>query len=236
MTTTTTLAEVAAKSLGAVRTLERHALDYCCGGKRSFDEACLAKGISPESVMQEIERAQQTGAPQRDWQIAPLGELVKHIVATHHEYLKLELPALSSRMEKVHAVHGARDPETLNRMAEVFGSLREEMEMHMHKEEAILFPFIEQYGRAEAQGQPMPPVPFGSIANPIAMMERDHVSAGDALGEVRTLTHDYQLPSYACSTVRALYEGLQALEADLHVHIHLENNILFPRTIALERR
>ena len=236
MTTTTTLAEVAAKSPGAVRTLERHALDYCCGGKQSFDEACLAKGISPESVMQEIQRAQQTGAPRRDWQIAPLGELVKHIVATHHEYLKLELPALSSRMEKVRAVHGARDPETLNRMAEVFGSLREEMEMHLHKEEAILFPFMEQYGRAEAQGQPMPPVPFGSIANPIAMMERDHVSAGDALGEVRTLTHDYQLPSYACSTVRALYEGLRALEADLHVHIHLENNILFPRTIALERR
>ena len=121
-------------------------------------------------------------------------------------------------------------------MVGVFGSLREELQMHMHKEERILFPFIEQYGRAEALGQAMPGVPFGSIANPIAMMEREHVSAGDALGEVRTLTHDYQLPSYACSTVRALYEGLQALEADLHVHIHLENNILFPRAVALEKR
>lgn len=236
MTTTTTLADVAAISLGAVRTLERYGLDYCCGGKLPFDEACLAKGLAPESVMREIERAQGADAPERDWQTAPLGELAKHIVATHHEYLKLELPALGNRLDKAHAVHGARDPETLNRMVEVFGPLRGEMEMHMHKEEVILFPFIEQYGRAAARNQPMPPVPFGSIANPIAMMEREHVSAGDALGEIRALTRNYQLPQYACSTVRALYEGLQALEADLHVHIHLENNILFPRAIALERR
>jgi regulator of cell morphogenesis and NO signaling len=106
----------------------------------------------------------------------------------------------------------------------------------MHKEETVLFPVIEQYGRAEAQGQPMPPTPFGSIANPIAMMEREHVSAGDALGEIRALTQSFRLPPYACTTVGALYEGLQALEADLHVHIHLENNILFPRSIALEKR
>jgi regulator of cell morphogenesis and NO signaling len=236
MTITRTLADVAAISLDAVRSLERHGLDYCCGGKQPFDEACLAKGLSPESVIQEIERAQRAGAPERNWQTAPLGELAKHIVATHHEYLKLELPALGNRLDKVLAVHGARDPETLSRMAEVFVALRAEMERHMHKEETILFPFIEKYGFAESQGSPMPPVPFGSIANPIAMMEREHVSAGGALVEIRALTHDYQLPPYACSTVRALYEGLEALEADLHVHIHLENNILFPRAIALERR
>ncbi len=236
MTTTTTLADVAATSLGAVRTLERYGLDYCCGGKQPFDEACLSKGLNPESVQEEIEKAQRAGAQDRDWQAAPLGDLVKHIVATHHEYLKLELPTLSNRLAKVHSVHGARDPETLNRMLEVFGSLRGEMEQHMHKEEVILFPFIEQYGRAEAQGKPMPPVPFGSIANPIGVMEQEHTSAGDALGEIRALTQNYQLPPYACTTVRTLYEGLQALESDLHVHIHLENNILFPRAIALEGR
>ena len=236
MTTTTTLADVAVTSLRAVRTLERHGLDYCCGGKQPFEEACLAKGLKPESIMQEIEQAQGPGESEKDWQTTPLGELAKHIVATHHEYLKLELPALGQRLEKVHAVHGARDPQTLDRLVDVFGSLRAELELHMHKEEMILFPFIEKYGLAEEQGQPVPSVPFGTIANPITMMQREHESAGGALQEIRALTQDFQLPPYACSTVRALYDGLQALEADLHVHIHLENNILFPRAIALEKR
>lgn len=235
-TTSSTLADVAALSLGAVRTLERYGLDYCCGGKRPFDEACLSKALNPQSVLEEIQRAQGAGAEDRDWQKARLGDLVRHIVGTHHEYLKLELPALANRLAKVHSVHGPRDPEMLNRMVEVFGSLRAEMELHMHKEETILFPFIEQYGRAEDQGAPVPPVPFGSIARPIGVMETEHAAAGDALGELRTLTKNYELPAYACTTVRTLYEGLKALEADLHVHIHLENNILFPRALALEGR
>lgn len=236
MTSTKTLADVAAESLGAVRTLEQHGLDYCCGGKQSFDEACLAKGLAPAAVMQEVERANGAGASGKAWQSTPLDELARHIIATHHEYLKLELPALSSRLAKVHQVHGSRDPEMLDGMVAVFASLRAELELHLHKEETILFPFIEQYGVAEGQGRPVPPVPFGSIANPIAVMEKEHVNAGGALVDLRALTHDYQLPAYACTTVRALYAGLQALEADLHVHIHLENNILFPRAIALEKR
>jgi regulator of cell morphogenesis and NO signaling len=222
--------------LNAVRVLEQHGLDYCCGGKQPFDQACLAKGVQPESIMREIAQAKLASVAGRDWQAAPLDELVKHIVETHHEYLKLELPVLSHRLDTVVSVHGARDPEVLPRMAEVFAALRAELEMHLHKEETILFPFIEQYGRAEVRNRPMPPVPFGSIANPIAMMEREHVGAGDALAEIRALTNNFELPPYACSTVRALYAGLQALEADLHVHIHLENNILFPRAIALEKR
>jgi regulator of cell morphogenesis and NO signaling len=110
------------------------------------------------------------------------------------------------------------------------------MEMHMHKEELMLFPFLEQYGRAETLGRPLPPVPFGSVANPIGVMEREHEGAGGALLEIRELTRSFEYPSYACSTVRALFDGLKALEADLHVHIHLENNILFPRAIALEKK
>lgn len=236
MTTTTTLAGVAATSLTAARILEHHGLDYCCGGKRPFDEACIAKHLDPEAVLLEIEQAKQTDSQERDWQVEPLDELVKHIVETHHQYLRLELPALDKRLEKVHEVHDARDPERLSRMVVVFRSLREEIELHLRKEEEILFPYIERYARATSEDSPVPAAPFGSIANPIAMMEQEHGDAGDALSELRALTNDYQLPPYACSTVRALYEGLEALEADLHVHIHLENNILFPRAIAIERR
>jgi regulator of cell morphogenesis and NO signaling len=236
MTNTMTLADLAATSLRATGILEQHGLDYCCGGKQSFEQACLARGIEPETILREIAEATAAGAAARDWQTAPLEELVKHIVGTHHAYLKRDLPVLGHRLDKVVSVHGARDPQALPRLAAVFAALRAELELHLHKEEAILFPFIEQYGRAEARNRPIPPVPFGSIANPIAMMEREHGSAGDALREIRALTNDFAPPSYACSTVRALYEGLQALEADLHIHIHLENNILFPRAIALEKR
>jgi regulator of cell morphogenesis and NO signaling len=236
MTTTTTLADVAATSLSAVRTLERHGLDYCCGGKQSFEEACDAKGLNPESVMREIDQARRSSASERDWQTAPLDEIVQHIVGTHHEYLKLELPALGSRMDKVLAVHGSKDQQTLGRLADVFGTLRAELEMHLQKEETILFPFLEQYGRAETSGRPVPPVPFGSVVHPIGVMEREHVGAGGALLEIRELTGGFEYPPYACSTVRALFDGLKELEADLHAHIHLENNVLFPRAIALEKR
>jgi regulator of cell morphogenesis and NO signaling len=235
MRTETTLADVAATALTAVRTLERYGLDYCCGGSQPFDQACAAKGLQPEAVMQEIESARMAGSSDRDWQTAPLEELARHILATHHEYLKLELPALGNRMQKVLSVHGTKDRATLSRLASVFDALRSEMEMHMHKEEVMLFPFVEQYGRAQTSGRPLPPVPFGSIANPIAVMEREHEQSGDELSQIRQLTHDFEYPPYACNTVRALFDGLKALEADMHVHIHLENNILFPRAIALEQ-
>ena len=236
MTATTTLADLAATSLQAVRVLEQHGLDYCCGGKQSFEQACRTRGLEPDSILREIGEATTASASGRDWQNAPLEELAKHIVATHHAYLKVELPALELRIRKVVEVHGVRDPQNLPRLARVFAALRSELEMHLHKEEAILFPFIVQYSRAAQENRPTPPVPFGSIANPIAMMEREHAGAGDALEEIRSLTNQFELPSYACNTVKALYEGLQALEADLHVHIHLENNILFPRAITLEER
>ena len=236
MTAQMTLADLAATSLTAIRILEQHGLDYCCGGKQPFEAACFAKGLTPAAILSEIDEAQAAGAADRDWQTAPLDELVNHIVETHHAYLKMDLPVLQARIEKIVQVHGARDPQNLPRLAVVFAGLRSELEMHLHKEEAILFPCILQYRRAELQNLPMPLAPFGSIANPISMMEHEHAGAGDALEEIRSLTRNFELPSYACSTVRALYEGLKVLEADLHVHIHLENNILFPRAIALENR
>jgi regulator of cell morphogenesis and NO signaling len=233
-TPSTPLAELAASSTDAVRILERYGLDYCCGGARPLEQAAREKGLDPDAVLQEIGQACGRGGDARDWRTASLTELIGHILQTHHEYLKLNLPALSRRLAKVAEVHGSKDPQRLQEMAEVYGAMRVELEDHMHKEEVILFPFIERYDYAASQGLPLPPVPFGTIANPIRVMEREHSSAGGALARLRELTAGYTLPDWACDTVRALWRGLEELEADLHLHIHLENNILFPRAIAME--
>jgi len=210
-------------------------LDYCCGGKQSFAEACIAKGFNSEQILREIGEAARTSAADRDWQTAPLHELVTHIVETHHAYLKLDLPVLEARIDKVVAVHSARDPQNLPRLAEVSRALRSELECISRKKKTFCFRSSSSTDRAELQKTPVPRQPFGSIANPIAVMEREHHGAGDALEEIRALTGNYNPPPYACATVRALYAGLEALEKDLHIHIHLENNVLFPRAIALEQ-
>jgi regulator of cell morphogenesis and NO signaling len=170
-----------------------------------------------------------------DWNTAPLAELIGHILAAHHDYLKRELPALDERLRKVVSVHGEREPEMLPRLLAIFTALRAELEQHLRKEEAILFPAMARYEAAVMAKAGAPFLPFGSFANPIRMMLQEHESAGEALRAMRELTADYALPAHACATYRALFEGLQALETDLHLHIHLENNILFPRAMKLEQ-
>lgn len=175
-----------------------------------------------------------TAAPILDWNAASLKNLIRHIVTKHHEYLKLELPRVGQRVRTVVQAYGAKDPATLQELEKVYGELWEELDMHMHKEEMMLFPAIERFEAATQRGTMLPPPPFGSIRNPIAVMEREHVSADDAFVRIRELMRGFESPSDACSTYGAMLDGLQALEADLHIHIHLENDILFPRAIALE--
>ena len=177
----------------------------------------------------------QVPATTTDWSLAPLSELTRHIVATHHEYLKREMTLLDERLSRVAQVYEERDRAMLQDLPGVFESLYEEISLHMRKEEMMLFPIIEAYEAAVSTGRPLPPTPFGSVANPIRMMEMEHDSAGGALDRIRELTSGYTVPAYACDTYKALIEGLRALEADLRTHIHLENDILFPRAIALER-
>lgn len=235
LTETTTVAEMAANSLAAVRVFEKLGIDYCCGGKRPLAEACREKGFDARAVEWELEAATE-GTPEAgaNWNTASLGELIRHIIGTHHEYLRRELPAIQMRLDKVYRVYNERYGPTLPGLPEVFAALRAELEMHTRKEEMILFPAIAAYEAAERSGQPLPVAPFGTVANPIHMMEAEHDSAGRALTEIRKITSDFQLPEYACVTYRALMSGLQELERDLHIHIHLENNILFPRAQKLE--
>lgn len=229
-----TVGEIAAGNPAAVRVFEKLNIDYCCGGKRPLAEVCREKGLAADQLATELERA---AAPpeNRDWSAASLTELADYIVSKHHSYLRQELPALSVRLAKVVEAHGASHGDSLHPLSYTFEGLESELVSHMMKEEMILFPLIRRMEEAERKGGGLPPAHCGSIRNPITVMEYEHDSAATALREMRRLTGDYAAPADACATYHALLNGLQALEADLHVHIHLENNILFPKALAAER-
>ncbi|HRF00334.1 MAG TPA: iron-sulfur cluster repair di-iron protein [Pirellulaceae bacterium] len=213
------------------RVFEKYGIDYCCGGKQRLGEACDRIGIDLGAVMAELAEA-GTKEASTDDEPAALGltltQLCDSIVATHHDYLKRELPRLEGLVVKVVAAHGERHP-SLVRLAELFRALVGELMPHLMKEEMILFPAIRAIDRGDEVGS----FPFGTVDHPIRMMEHEHEEAGALLAELRSITHGYQLPPGGCNTYRALLDGLRELEADLHRHIHKENHLLFP--LALER-
>ena len=233
---TDTLSSIAAQFPCAIQVLEEAGVDYCCHGDRTVDQACREKGLQWETLAAAIQNVPTaTQEPTVDWTREPLVALIRHILSTHHEFLKRGLPRLSEQLGRVQIAH-PRDREMLQPLAQVFTGLFEELDQHMAKEERILFPFIDQMEAAIAQGKPPIQLPFGTMRNPIGMMEYEHESAGRALKEIRHLTSAFIPPPHACATYCALYEGLRELERDLHLHIHLENNILFPRALDLESR
>jgi regulator of cell morphogenesis and NO signaling len=213
------------------RVFESLQIDYCCGGGKALEQACWERQLDPQQVIAELERAIHAGdeKPTEDWINARLTELCDHIEQTHHTYLRSELPRLTELISKVVAAHGEAHPE-LSTLKQVFAELRAELEPHMLKEEQVLFPAIRQLEQADAP----PAFPFGTLANPIRMMEHEHDKAGAGLSQIRDITGGFEVPADACNTYRAMLDGLRELEADLHRHIHKENNILFPRAIALE--
>lgn len=224
--------QVAAGFPASIHVFETHGIDFCCGGNLPVTEACAAKGLDPAVVLGEIDQALQAGAEDTtDWLAAPLPELIDHILDTHHVYMKMQLPTVEARLAKVPSAHGERHGEMLRAVSEVYGPMKAELEGHLAKEEMVLFPLI----RALVGGAPAGFSHCGSVRNPIRVMCMEHDSAGEALVHLRRLTSDYTLPEDACNTFRALYFELAEMERDLHRHIHLENNILFPRAIALEQ-
>jgi regulator of cell morphogenesis and NO signaling len=231
----TTVGEIAAENPAATRLFESHHVDFCCGGQKTLGDACRELGISAQQILAELEHAVQTpNQSARDWTKASLTALTEHIVATHHEYLKREMPRLQQMTAKVVQAHGKNHGDSLNALAGIFAALKDELDAHLHKEEMVLFPYITRLESFRNAGvQPLPP-PFGTVANPIHMMLAEHDNAGHALQEMRRVTGDYTVPPDGCATYRALFQGLQEMEADLHTHIHLENNILFPKAIRLE--
>ena len=216
-----TVGELAVENPAAARVFKKYGIDYCCGGKNLLETACKERDIALSALLDEL-AASQPESEERDWKTAPLRDLIAHIVTRHHAYLKSELPRIADLFAKVLRAHGEREPR-LAEASEVFDVLKEELDAHLMKEEMILFPAIVRIEAGSNTGVAC------SIEHPIARMEYEHESAGRALAQMRHLTLDYQIPDEACNTYRALFAALIELEGDLHQHIHLENNILFPR-------
>ena len=225
-----TVREFAIEIPNATRVFEKLKIDYCCGGNKPLDEACEAAGIQVEEVFRLLSHGEpiQPTAGVDDSESLPLAELADRIVENHHVFTRKELERLTALLEKVCSVHGVNHPELLAIQSE-FQTLRTELEPHMLKEERILFPYIKQLEVAVTKRAPLPFAPFGTVHNPIAAMMREHDAAGDILKSIRKLSRDFVVPDDGCFSYRTLYGALEALEADLHQHIHLENNILFPR-------
>jgi regulator of cell morphogenesis and NO signaling len=236
VTADTHVARIATRHPATIRVFQRHGIDFCCGGKRPLAEACAEAGLDVEALRGELLAAEAgAGAGERDWQEAPLAELVDHILVRYHGRLREDLPRLSEMAERVVRAHGEKRPE-VPEVARVLAGLRAEMEAHTQKEERVLFPYVGQLAQLDAAGGTLPGSPFGSVRAPIGCMEDEHIAAGEALARLRELTGGFQPPAGACPTFRGLYHGLAELEADTHRHVHLENNVLFPRAVELEGR
>jgi regulator of cell morphogenesis and NO signaling len=233
----TTVRELAVENPGATRVFERLGIDYCCGGNQTLEQACRGRNLSVDEVRDSLQTAQhsaQAGREDRNWQIDPLSDLVSHITTTHHKYTREEIARLGPLFAKVCSVHGANHPELL-RLREIFTTLSQELTTHLMKEEMVLFPYIIRMEEAVIEKAPILPPPFGTVQNPVSMMEHEHDSAGNALRSLREISQGYTAPPDACISYQTLYKALADLEADLHQHIHLENNILFPRAIEMEK-
>ncbi len=232
-----TLGEITAKDLRKAEVFKQYGLDYCCGGKKTVTQACEEKGIDPAVVRAAL---QKTGSVVESNAVSRFDTwepdfLADYIVNNHHGYVRRALAELPSYLAKLEQAHGSSHPE-LKRINELFLAVRGELESHMMKEERILFPYIRQLASAKREGGPLPPAGFGSIANPIRMMEAEHQSAGGAMEEINRLSQNYVVPDDGCATYSMVYGELRKFEDDLHQHIHLENNILFPKAIDLEKK
>ena len=225
------LAQIVNENHKTAYVFEKYHLDFCCKGKRMLQQACEEMKVPVEQVIAELENITSDSKISVDFDKMSLTQLANYIVLTHHEYIKTELPLIHSYLQKIASKHGDRHPELLA-VFNAFAELQEDLSQHMEKEEIILFPrimMVELYSHDNSEIQ----TNRSHLESPITVMEQEHENAGDLLAQIRELTNNYNLPLDACTTYRLAFAALQAFEMDMHQHIHLENNILFPKTIKL---
>ena len=231
--TNQTVREIAIRYPATVRIFESLGIDYCCGGRRPLKEACERASVPLEQAIEKLATIEPdaTSAEEANWATRSLRELTEHIVTRHHAFVREEAPRLEALLARVVSRHGEAHPE-LRSIQETFTALAQELAAHMMKEERILFPFVENMEASAA----IPGSCFGSVEFPIARMLADHDDAGELTAKIRTLSSNFEAPEGACPSYRGLYHGLAEFERDLHQHIHLENNILFPRAVEMEKQ
>ncbi len=232
-----TVRELALENPAATRVFEKLGIDYCCGGNKSLAEACRAAKLNTNQVLDSLEMAEESARAvqeEHNWQTEGLADLIAHIKTTHHKYTREEIARLGPLFDKVCSVHGKNHPELLQ-IRGIFQGLAQELTTHLMKEEMVLFPYVVRMEEATIEKVPTVPAPFGTVQNPVSMMEQEHDSAGNALRGMREVSNGYSAPADACVSYQTLYKALAAFETDLHQHIHLENNILFPRAVAMEK-
>jgi regulator of cell morphogenesis and NO signaling len=227
---TEALGDIVARDIRAAAILDRYGLDYCCGGAGSLAEGCADRGIDVQRVLSDLEALDPA---ERETPDTDLTALVDYIVAQHHAYIRTSVPVIQQHLAKVSAAHGTRHPELAD-VESQFAKVARELLLHMVKEEQVLFPYIRALAGVADENGPPPPDIFGTVQNPIRMMEIEHQEVGDDVARIHELTGGYELPADACATYRLALQELEAFEHDLHRHVHLENNVLFPKAVALE--
>lgn len=230
-----TIGEMVTKDYRKAQVFKSFGIDFCCGGKKTLTEVCKKKGIDTEALQKAIELLKEApAASENDYSKWNPGFLTDYIINTHHQYVKDNTTFIMELANKVASVHGALHPETI-RVAEIFAKVANDLTLHLMKEEKVLFPFIKEMSDVQDKAGRLSESAFGEVSNPIQMMESEHEEAGEALQTIRELTGNFALPAGACNSYTILYKKLDEYENDLHKHVHLENNILFPKAIALER-
>jgi len=230
-----TVGAIAAEVPNSTGEFEKLGIDYCCGGARTLHEACAEVRIPLDQALARLQQglAASVPSPARQWKTEPLADLIAYIEDTHHVFVREQCPRIQALAERVVSKHGRSHPE-LPQVQKLFSDLSDELATHLMKEEQVLFPYVVRLEQAAAAGEPVPRALFGTVLNPVRMMMQEHDGAGDVLKKLRAVTENYAAPEDACVSYRTLYQALGAFEADLHQHIHLENNVLFPRAVVME--
>lgn len=229
-----TVAEIVTENIKTADIFKKNGIDFCCGGNVNVKAVCEKKGVDYNIIKDEIDKIDTPSSNAHDYNSWDLDFLAGYIINTHHKYVVEANDLIIQYSDKVAKVHGHHYTEVVE-INKLFHAIANELKMHMHKEEAMLFPYIKELAVAKKNGVMINPPPFGTIQNPINMMETEHVGAGDILKQIAELSNNYTPPAEACNTFRALYAKLEEYQNDLFQHIHLENNILFPKAIQLEQ-